>query len=59
MVPRKSKKVVPKKAALEAEPVAAATLARKKCAVRGIPKAQERTAVARAERRKFGKPRRG
>jgi GTP-binding protein len=59
MVPRKPKKVAPKKAAPEAEPAAAAAPARKKRAARGIPKAQERTAVARAERRKFGKPRRG
>lgn len=32
---------------------------KKKRSARGVPKAAERTAAARAERRKFGKPRRG
>ena len=40
------------------ETTATVAPAKKKRAARGIPKAQERTAVARAERRKFGKPHR-
>ena len=60
-VPRKPprKPAAAKKAtAKDTETTATVAPAKKKRAARGIPKAQERTAVARAERRKFGKPHR-
>jgi GTP-binding protein len=63
LVPRKPKKVVAPKQDEETPATAAnaASSAKRppKKRTRGVPKAQERTAAARAERRKFGKPRRG
>jgi GTP-binding protein len=67
-VPRKPKRPAAAKPAKETEDestranTAAAPTARplkKKRSSRTVPKAQERTAAARAERRKFGKPHRG
>lgn len=63
LVPRKPKRPAPEPAAEKAPAAgakaAASTRQPPKKRSRPTPKAQERTAAARAERRKFGKPRRG